>query len=31
MATDLFPGIQARSVAEFKTLDGVIQWVEGRL
>jgi len=31
MATDLFPGIEARSVAEFKTLDGVIQWVEGRL
>jgi [acyl-carrier-protein] S-malonyltransferase len=31
MATELFPGIEARSVADFKTLDGVIRWVEGRL
>ena len=31
MATDLLPGIEARSVADFKTLDGVVRWVEGRL
>lgn len=31
MATDLFPGIEARSVADFKTLEGVIRWVEGKL
>ena len=31
MATDLFPGIEARSVADFKTLEGVLRWVEGRL
>ena len=31
MATDLFPDLEARSVADFKTLEGVIRWVEGRL
>ena len=31
MATDLFPRMEARSVADFKTLDGVVRWVEGRL
>ncbi|MDR3682457.1 MAG: malonate decarboxylase subunit epsilon [Geothrix sp.] len=31
MATELFPGLEARSVADFKTLDGVLRWVEGRL
>ena len=31
MASELSPGSEARSVADFKTLDGVIRWVEGRL
>jgi [acyl-carrier-protein] S-malonyltransferase len=31
MAADLFPDLEARSVADFKTLDGVIRWVEGRV
>ncbi len=31
MATELFPAIEARSVADFKTLDGVLRWVESRL
>jgi [acyl-carrier-protein] S-malonyltransferase len=31
MVTELFPGVEARSVADFKTLDGVIRWVEERL
>jgi [acyl-carrier-protein] S-malonyltransferase len=31
MATDLLPGVEARSLADFRTLDGVVRWVEGRL
>lgn len=31
MASDFFPDVEARSVADFKTLEGVIRWVEGRL